>query len=199
MRPRPARIARLSGVLVGALLVLSACTGDEPEGSRGDDRPAYDEALRDELLTMAGDDQAERRGEAPIDDTARVARLREIVAEHGWPTYDLVGRDGADAAWLIAQHADLQPDFQAEALRLLADAVADGQGSPGNLAYLTDRVAVAERRPQTYGTQMRCTRRGPVPRTPIADRVGVDQRRLEAGLPTLADYRDEMRAVCAAG
>ena len=198
MRPRPARIARLSGVLVGALLVLSACTGDE-QGSRGDDRLAYEEALRDELLTMAEDDQAERRGEAPIDDTARVARLQEIVAEHGWPTYDLVGRDGADAAWLIAQHADLQPDFQADALRLLADAVADGQGSPGNLAYLTDRVAVAEGRPQTYGTQMRCTRRGPVPRTPIADRGGVDERRLEAGLPALAAYRDEMRAVCAAG
>lgn len=35
------------------------------------------------------------------------ARLREIIAEHGWPHEEIAGEDGAKAAWLIAQHAPL--------------------------------------------------------------------------------------------
>jgi hypothetical protein len=35
-----------------------------------------------------------------------LARLKEIVEQHGWPTISLVGVDGAAAAFLLAQHAD---------------------------------------------------------------------------------------------
>ena len=98
---------------------------------------------------------------------------------------------------MIAQHADLDPEFQQQALELLREAVADGQASPGNLAYLEDRVAVAKGEPQLYGTQVGCRRGGPVPATPIEDEAGLEERRKEAGLDPYADYVAEMTEICA--
>lgn len=54
-------------------------------------------------------------------------RLGEIVAEHGWPTRSLVGDDGATAAWAIAQHSDLDPQFQRQMLELMWAAAAVGE------------------------------------------------------------------------
>ncbi len=195
----------MNRVAVGVLMVaLAACS--EPRADPEEPRPSpsatrmedvqRDSELRNELVAMMEEDQAERTGGGMIADGARVARLKEIIEEHGWPTYDLVGRRGADAAWLIAQHADLDPEFQRAALVLLREAAATGQASPGNLAYLEDRVAVADGQPQAYGTQVQCTAAGPVPRTPIRARAGLAERRAEAGLPPYASYLREMSALC---
>ncbi|RKF26366.1 DUF6624 domain-containing protein [Micromonospora globbae] len=160
----------------------------------------YDKALHDELVAMLRRDQADREGRPQAEsDQARTARLKEIVAAHGWPTIDLVGEDGEDAAWAIAQHSDFDLAFQERAVELLRAAVAAGQASPGNLAYLEDRVAVAKGEPQVYGTQVRCGPDGPVPATPIRDEAGVDGRRAGAGLPSFAAYLAEMAAICAEG
>lgn len=159
---------------------------------------AYDRALHDELIAMLRRDQADREGTPQAEsDQARTARLKDIVSTHGWPTFALVGQDGGNAAWAIAQHSDLDPAFQQQALDLLRAAVADRQASPGNLAYLEDRVAAAKGEPQVYGTQVRCGPDGPVPATPITDEPGVERRRAEAGLPTLASYLAEMTTICA--
>jgi hypothetical protein len=90
--------------------------------------------LRAELLARADRDQA-AWGSLPAEpdmeqwerlvepvDRANTARLREIVAEHGWPGHRLVGEEAAHAAWLLAQHAP--PQFQEQCLPLLEDAVA---------------------------------------------------------------------------
>ncbi|QCW52042.1 hypothetical protein FE634_19450 [Nocardioides dongxiaopingii] len=215
---RTARAAPL--VTAGLLVAVVGCAGS-PEAPPADDPSSsasspptdstgptgptssaaaggFDQALHDELVGMLERDQLESTGQPAADTFAqREARLAEIFAEHGWPGFDLVGRDGGDAAWAVAQHADLDPAFQARALELLRDAVAAGQASPGNLAYLEDRVAVSEGRPQAYGTQIRCGDDGPVPATPIEDRDGVEQRRSDAGLDPLADYLVEMEELCA--
>jgi hypothetical protein len=155
--------------------------------------------LRDELLAMMAEDQAEQTGEVQTNNyDARTARLAEILDEFGWPTFALVGEDGSTAAWVIAQHADLDPELQQQALDLLRAAAEDGQASRGDLAYLEDRVAVAAGSEQQYGTQMRCAEDGtPAPATPIADESSVDERRAAAGLQPLEDYLEEMKAVCA--
>ena len=150
-------------------------------------------------MQLQADDQAEMTGQGPDSTTTvdeRQARLAEILDEHGWPGWDLVGKKGSTAAWVIAQHADLDPELQARALSLLEEAVAADDASPGDLAYLTDRVAVARGEDQTYGTQIRCYGKKPVPATPIADEAGVEQRREEAGLPSLKSYLAEMRQLC---
>jgi hypothetical protein len=155
--------------------------------------------LRAELLAMMDEDQAEQTGQATTNNyEARTARLEEILAEHGWPGFDLVGEDGSTAAWVIAQHADTDVELQERALELLRAAVAGGQASPGDLAYLEDRVAVKHGEDQLYGTQISCDAGTgpPVPQTPIADEATVDERRAEAGLPPLADYLEEMQEIC---
>jgi len=159
----------------------------------------YDEALHDELIAMLERDQSGRSGgEDDEGDPARTERLRQILAEHGWPGFDLVGQDGEDAAWAIAQHADLDPELQRCALRHLAVAVDQGQGSPGNLAYLSDRIAVAAGEPQRYGTQVSCGRHGrpPKPQTPLAEPGRIEQLRKAAGLDPYAAYLAEMEEIC---
>ena len=169
-----------------------------------------DPGLRDELLEMLVQDQAVRTGIAPpgddrtedelfaamdaVDDHNQ-SRLEEIFDQHGWPGWMLVGRDGSTAAWAIVQHADLDLAFQERGLALLTEAVAAGDASKGDLAYLTDRVLVAKGEEQEYGTQWGSDAEGePEPRTPIRDEANVDARRAEAGLSTLAEYLEELEA-----
>ncbi|MGC4837815.1 DUF6624 domain-containing protein [Micromonospora vinacea] len=192
-----------------ALLTLAACgTSSGPAGDSPSSAPpaapsasspaSFDKALHDELIAMLARDQADRGGTPQSEsDQARTARLKEIIRTHGWPTFALVGEDGGNAAWAIAQHSDQDPTFQQEALDLLRAAVTARQASPGNLAYLEDRVAVGKDEPQGYGTQIRCGPDGPVPTTPIRDEPEVERRRAEAGLPTLASYLAEMTTICA--
>jgi hypothetical protein len=199
-------------LLVVVLVLLAACSSQDavapgaspsptsaaPSESARPRSPLFDQALHDELLAMAERDQGGRTGGADLEgDGARTTRLAEILDEHGWPTYDLVGEDGEDAAWLVAQHSDQDPALQQRALELLRPAVAAGQASPGNLAYLEDRVAVGAGQPQLYGTQVGCGPDGPVPATPITDEAAVDERRTAAGLEPLAGYLAEMAEICA--
>ena len=53
-------------------------------------------------------------------------------------------------------------------------------------------------KPQTYGTQIQCGRRGgpPVEATPIADRAGVEERRANVGLEPFTEYLATMRRIC---
>ncbi len=164
-----------------------------------------DPELRNELLAMMAEDQAVRTGVAPPGDDrtaeellgqmtavdeANSRRMREILDEHGWPGRSLVGDDGSVAAWVIVQHADLQLDLQELGLRYLQGAVDAGDASPGDLAYLVDRVRVAKGLPQVYGTQLVP---GPDGEILIEDEANVDARRAAVGLGTLAEYYEEFR------
>ena len=79
-------------------------------------------------------------------------RMREIIAQYGWPTRTLVGVDGEEAAWLAVQHAIGEPNLLRGAVSLLEEAVAAGEAPGWQLAYLSDRIAFFEGRPQRYGT-----------------------------------------------
>lgn len=165
-------------------------------------------ALRAELKRMAREDQETREellraGELPQDGYAvrmrRVhernnSRMREIVAQYGWPGRSVVGADGCEAAWLVVQHAVLEPEFQRECLALLERAAASGEAQGWQLAYLTDRVLMYEGKAQIYGTQHvpgACGKS--VPYT-IADPENVDARRRAVGLSSLAENMRRIQA-----
>jgi hypothetical protein len=112
--------------------------------------------------------------------------LKGVVEKHGWPTNTLVGKDGADAAWLLAQHADADPKFQRRCLDPMAN-LPKNEVSQSKLAYLTDRVLLAEGKKQLYGTQFISVDGKWKPR-PLEDEANVDKRRAEVGLPPLAEY-----------
>ena len=122
-------------------------------------------------------------------------RLRAIVAEFGWPGRMLVGEQGAEDAWLIAQHADHQLDSQRLFLKALQAAVDAGDAPARHVAYLTDRVAMNEGRPQTYGTQIAEVANGEGVAWPIRDPEQLDERRARIGLPTFAEYVAQWRGL----
>jgi DNA-directed RNA polymerase subunit RPC12/RpoP len=113
--------------------------------------------------------------------------LKDVVDAVGWPGRSLVGDEGAHSAWMLAQHADRDPTFQRRCLELLKRAVADGEASPRDLAYLTDRVLLAYGEPQIYGTQLTARDGQLVPRR-LRDPGAVDERRATLGLETLNAY-----------
>jgi len=119
--------------------------------------------------------------------------LKAHVAEHGWPTVSEAGPRGANAAWLLAQHADLDPAFQLRALQLMEPQVVAGEANAANFAALTDRVWLKLSGLQRYGTQLSC-RDGWREALMLEDAAGVDARRAEMGMSPLADYVATMNA-----
>jgi hypothetical protein len=117
--------------------------------------------------------------------------LKSVVEKHGWPRTSRVGADGAKSAWLLVQHADADAKFQRRCLDLMT-ALPKSEVSQSNLAYLTDRVLLAEGKKQLYGTQFTSVDGRWQPR-PIEDEANVDKRRAAAGLPPLAEYAERMR------
>jgi hypothetical protein len=125
-------------------------------------------------------------------DETNTAWLKQVVREKSWPAISVVGSDGADAAWLLVQHADADSKFQRECLDLMA-AMPEGEVSKTRLAYLTDRVLLAEGKKQRYGTQFQSVEGKWVPR-PLEDPAHVDERRSAVGLNTLAEYVLQLEA-----
>ena len=189
-------VSVLTVVTVSVLLASSGATAREPtaratpvaerRGGAPARKPARNEALRKTLVQMGREDQAEieesfrRPNPPPIKAPQREALLRQILAEYGWPGISLVGEDGADGAWLVAQHADGDVAFQRQCLALLEEAHRRGDVPGRHLAYLTDRVRVNEKRPQVYGTQG-------APSYDDVTTAAVNARRRQLGLPSMAE------------
>lgn len=117
--------------------------------------------------------------------------LKRIVDRIGWPTADRVGDEAAQAAFLIAQHADHDRSFQRRALTLMKEAYEQGHVSGRPVAMLTDRLRVAEGRPQVYGTQATMAGDG-ITLAPIENEETVDVRRDTMGLPPMDEYLEKL-------
>jgi hypothetical protein len=114
------------------------------------------------------------------------SRLKEILSEHGWPVPALVGNEGAEAAWLIVQHAIGDPPLQRQCLRLLRGAAISSGVPLWQAAMLEDRIRMFEGRPQIYGTQLETGDDGTVRPYMLEDPEGVEERRRKVGLEPLS-------------
>lgn len=157
-------------------------------------------SIRHELLQMRAEDErvrAELAEDGSLFDgyhprmaeahRRNAARLAAILDEYGWTGKTLVGEDGAEAAWLIAQHAIGSPALQRRCLPLLEEAARQGEAPAWQLAYLTDRVRVLEGRPQVYGLMFDWDEAGEMSPCEIEGPQNVDERRRSVGLPSLAE------------
>ena len=146
--------------------------------------------LRAELLRRMERDQAVRQADDPGAggqvDAENLRWLKKVIAEIGWPGRSIVGDDGASAAWLLVQHADSDAAFQRQCLDLLTMATRNGEATKSQVAYLTDRVLLAEGKPQEFGTQA-IGRIGQWVPCDLRDPGHVDQRRAAMSLGSLAD------------
>ncbi|MGO9828602.1 MAG: DUF6624 domain-containing protein [Myxococcaceae bacterium] len=170
--------------------------------------PPPKEALRLELLALAADDQRVRRllaedgslfqGYAPEMEAVHrrnAVRLGQLVDAHGWPGRTAAGEDGAEAAWLVVQHAIGEPGLQRRCLPLLEAAAAAGEVPPLQPALLADRIRYFEGRPQLYGTTVGWDNQGRLTPGPLEAPETVDARRALLGLPPLAVFLQRVPAV----
>ncbi|MEO6688498.1 MAG: DUF6624 domain-containing protein [Dokdonella sp.] len=167
--------------------------------------PPSDPQLRETLLLMQASDQAARaavmqRADPGNEivwhlmdvDADNLIALRVIFAIGGVPTRTQVGDDGAAAAWLLLQHADADQILQAGALDIMTMRAATDESNGVGIAMLTDRVLLAQGKPQRYGSQF-LIKDGDETLRPTEDMAGLDRRREAMGLAPLADYECVLR------
>lgn len=159
------------------------------------ERVTRDQAIRKEMIAHGVENpDKEIMARMAAIDAENLARMKEIVRQYHWPGPGLVGQDGAEAAFLMVQHAP--HDFQKEMLPRVRSAYRAGDLQGQDYALLLDRVLVREGKPQVYGTQARpfseWKNREPA-LDPIEDEAHVDQRRAEVGLFPLAEYRKMLK------
>jgi len=147
------------------------------------------------IIQMAKEDQAmhfiaqkDKSKWNPDIDNKNTQILKEIVADIGWLTISRVGSKVSNKAWLLIQHADEDLDFQKECLKLMKDK-ANNEVNPANVAYLEDRIRVAEGRPQLYGTQFyKNPKTDKLEARPIESTEGLNKRRAMVGLKPFKNY-----------
>ena len=191
--------------LVGILCLSLGCrllADDQPKPSP---EANYDKALQAELLAILENDQG---GRSQIDrvkkehglnspemqtlwktinerDAADLAKIKAILDTRGWVGPNVVGPKANSALFFVIQHADTAT--QQKYLPLMRTAVKEKKAFPGQLALLEDRVALAEGRLQTYGSQLRSDKDGHYFLSPLVDPDHVDERRAAVGLGTMAE------------
>lgn len=169
------------------------------EARLASEHPA-DPKLQHELLAMAKKDQDARNhldvvghhdqqalAQMKAIDAENLPRMKAIIDRYGWPGITLVGRSAEQAAWILIQHSDTDVAFQQRCLKLLEQAVKAKEATAQQLAYLTDRVRVHQKKPQRYGTQL-TEKDGKVVPLPLENASKVDAWRAEIGLDSLGHY-----------
>ena len=160
----------------------------------------FNQKLHDELIQLRNRDSDKRQAlltdntlydgyhsEMEALHNKNAACLDAIIKEHGWPGTSLVGLDGCRAAWMIAQHAISQPDFQMKCLDLLKVATERGEVPARQVAFLTDRILFNKSKPQMYGLIGSWNSEGKLSYGPIMDEDKVNQRRAISGLGSIED------------
>ncbi len=122
-------------------------------------------------------------------DSLNLIEAKKIFAHYGFPGHDLVGEKGSMMFFLLVQHADKDPQFQAKVLPALKKQVDKKNAAPRLYAYLLDRVKVNQGEKQVYGTQLRPKKGQPgIEIAPVIDHHKLNERRKAMGLPPIEDY-----------
>ena len=181
------------GLLMAGCLLLVALPGIAASASDPSDGCA-EPTLRRELLQRRDVDQSARNAltasptsKEALDSVLSVdadnARfMRGILAACGWPKRSLVGDEAAKAAWLLTQHADMDPQYQVLAGQQMKLAVLEGEADARQLASLVDRNRRLNDQPQVYGMQYFASAQGVIEFYDIVTPAQLDERRLEIGL-----------------
>lgn len=157
------------------------------------------EQIRQRLLEMKDEDQRVREelaatgelfdGYAPRMEQVHqknAAELEKMIEANGeWLGKSSVGEDGAEAAWLIVQHAISLPEFSRKCLKLLEKAVSEGEAEAWQAAYLEDRINFLEGKPQRYGTQSDWNEEGKMQVWMLESEAKVNEYRAAVGLQPL--------------
>jgi hypothetical protein len=195
-------------LIVSIALLIFACKERKPETKKVVPTVDFNQALADELKTMAEADQiaayipqgkykelSPQQWESFKDSVFRThqKRLDEIFKKYGFPGYDLVGKEGSGHFWLMVQHSDQDAEFQQRVLEKMKIEVDKGNAESSNYGLLVDRVNLNTGRPQIYGTQVTYnTEICQAHPKNLADSATVNERRKSIGLPPIEEYLNQM-------
>ena len=122
--------------------------------------------------------------------------IAEIIQNNGYPGYSLVGKNGANIAFIIVQHSDHNPEFQKKYLELMEIEVEKGNDDASNYALLTDRSNLNNGAKQIYGTQVAYNFNisQAYPKN-LKDSINVNKRRKALGLEPIEIYLNRMSEI----
>ena len=184
--------------------IQSASARSSPQQSNGAEQSTdemvslakklHEMVLEDQAVRLATPFSAERMREVDERNHGVVVR---IYQEYGWPTFSMLGEQGAQDYWLLVQHQTL--DFQRKVLPAMEKAMEKKEASKASYAYLYDRVMIGEGKPQHWGTQGKCED-GKAKLQPVDDPTHLEQRRREAGIYPASEekYLKLLASHCAA-
>ena len=145
--------------------------------------------IREEIKRTGPESPAVDAMDAQMDKTDEqcLARVLALIDQHGWPSSQLVGREGMHTVFTVLQHA--RPSVQQKYLPRLRESAAKGELEQSSIALMEDRVLKDTGKPQVYGSQIRLNRETKKYEFfPIADGAHVEERRAAIGLEPLAEY-----------
>jgi hypothetical protein len=162
----------------------------------------FNRTLMDSLKMMTENDQKYRKDvdlSAFVGENARkqtqldeenLKMVESIFKQYGYPGKRLVGYELSEVAFMIIQHSSLEK--MEKYLPLIEKAVAERALNDYYLPYLVDRIRMAKKLPQVYGTQLIWNKKKErMELYPLEDAPNVDARRDKAGLQALKFYLEK--------
>jgi hypothetical protein len=118
-------------------------------------------------------------------------RLKQMIAEYGFPTRKLVGKDAMFGIFLIIQHSDRDKEWQKSQLVNVEKAVKMGDMDGQSYAYVYDRIKINDGEKQLYGTQFANVdlKNKVAELAPTEDMENLDIRRMEMGIMPIEMYK----------
>jgi Ca-activated chloride channel family protein len=160
---------------------------------------ALNEKLRDRLLKLkekeqkgfhdiiAGSGKADSLRDRMRESRDKyTARLCPILKEFGWPSANLVGHDGVDAAFFLLKNSS-SLELQRDLFPVISAATKKGEIGRAEFAGYVDRLCVNAGLKQLFGTQATITD-GLLLLYPIEGEARVEERRKQYDLPPLREY-----------
>ena len=119
--------------------------------------------------------------------------LRSILEDIGWPSIECFSSEERNNAWLIAQHADNDVQFQIYCIQKMFEKWKSSEIQPIHVVYLYDRIEVNSGRKQLFGTQfiLRKKEAKIEPKPLEYDYKITNKCRKVFGLPSLESYLDQ--------
>jgi hypothetical protein len=155
---------------------------------------ARDQKVRTRWLKVrgkAGEDEIQREMEET--DQALTNELKELVEKFGWPTFEVAGYAGSEAALLILSHSP-DHDYQRKMLPELSQMAEEGRIMGEKLALIIDKLLISEGKPQRFGTQF-SFRDGKLEMDPVEDLEHLEELRSKYALMPLEEYRRGLEKV----
>lgn len=121
------------------------------------------------------------------------AQVKEWYETFGYLGFDQVGEEASSNFWIVIQHADNNLPFQQKMLTAMKKELEEENVRPSEYALLEDRVNVALKKKQRFGTQVTYNDKGQaIPKNGLVDSLNIETLRAEYKLQSFKEYYNQM-------